>query len=67
MAHFKADIRLVVDKLDIVRFDTIASVFLLALTMPWSSGQSFKASMSVNYNSRVVFTGKLLIFTTLET
>ena len=30
------------------------------------SAQSYKASMSVNYNSRVVFTSKLLIFITLE-
>ena len=29
-------------------------------------GQSYKASTSVNYNSRVVFTSKLLLFTTLE-
>ena len=34
---------------------------------PIASGQSNKASKSVNYNSRVVLTSKLLIFTTLGT
>ena len=31
-----------------------------------SSVQSYKASTSVNCNSRVVFTSKLLLFTTVE-
>ena len=30
------------------------------------SGQSYKASMSVNYDSTVVITSKLLIFMTLD-
>ena len=29
-------------------------------------GKSYEASMSVNYNSGVVLTSKLLIFTTLD-
>ena len=34
----------------------------------WKScGQFYKASTIVNYDSRVVLTNKLLIFTTLET
>ena len=32
----------------------------------WLCGQSYKASTSVNYDSTVVITSKLLIFKTLE-
>ena len=31
-----------------------------------TSGQYYKASTSINYDSRVILTSKLLIFTTLD-
>ena len=37
------------------------------VSLHYTSGQSYKASTSVNYGSRVLLTSKLLISTTLET